>query len=91
MISHWKEEVLPDLIFEKLSQKQGWTVSCSLQIGRLSFLLFVKEECLGFYQITFQLYKRVEPFIIRARGYLDLGTCGLRMRALCKGCDLGGN
>ena len=42
-------------ILKKLFRRLGWTDSCFLQIGRISFLQFLKDDCLGCARIIFQL------------------------------------
>uniref|UniRef100_A0A7N2LGJ2 Uncharacterized protein n=1 Tax=Quercus lobata TaxID=97700 RepID=A0A7N2LGJ2_QUELO len=58
-----------------------------LQIGRISFLQFPKDGCLGFARIIFQLSLRVD-LSREGVGRLDLRICGLRMRVLWIGFDL---
>ena len=80
-------EFLLGLILKKLLRRLGWTDFCSLQIGRTHLQLFVNEECLGCYRITFRLSLRVVLFK-EVGGRLDLRICGLRMRVFWIGCEL---
>ena len=89
LICHCKEVLLLGQILEKLLRRLGWTDSCFLQIGRISFQQFLKDGCLGCARIIFQLSLRVALFregVCR----LDLRICGLRMRVLWIWFDLGG-
>ena len=89
LIWHCKGVLLLGQILEKLLQRLGWTDSCFLQIGRISFQQFLKDGCLGCAQIIFQLSLRVDLFregVCR----LDLRICGLRMKVLWIGSSLGG-
>ena len=90
MISLCKGELLLGQILEKLLQRLGWTDSCSLQIGRTRFQQFLKDGCLGYARIIFQLSLRVDLFI-EGVGCLDLRICGLRTRVLWIGFDPGKN
>ena len=89
LICHCKEVLLLGQILEKLLRRLGWTDSCFLQIGRISFQQFLKDGCLGCARIIFQLSLRVDLFregVCR----LDLKIFGLRMKVLWIGFSLGG-
>ena len=68
-------------ILKKLFRRLGLTDSCFLQIGRISFLQFLKDECLGCARIICQLSLRVD-LSREGVGRLDLRICGLRMKVL---------
>ena len=90
LICHCKGEHLLRQILEKLLRRLGWTDSYFLQIGRISFQQFLKDGCLGYARIIFQLSLRVDLFI-EGVGRLDLRICGLRTRVLWIGFDPGKN
>ena len=73
----------------KLCQRLGWIDFCFLQIRRINFHLFLNNADLGYYLITSRLFLRVVHFR-EVGGHLDLRICGLKMRVLLRGCDLGG-
>ena len=90
LIFRFKGDLSLGLILVKLLHRLGWTNFCFLQIRRISFHLSLNDACLGYYLITSQLFLRVVPFK-EVGGRLDLRICGLKMRVLWRGCDLGGN
>ena len=90
LICHCKGVLLLGQILEKLSRRLGWIDFCFLQIGRISFQQFLKDECLGCARIIFQLFLRVD---LSREGVcrLDLRIFGSRMKVLWIGFGLGGN
>ena len=82
LICHCKGVLLLGQILEKLLRRLGWTDSCFLQIGRISFQQFLNDGCLGYARIIFQLSLRVsfqrgsrpfrfENMWLKDEGFLD--------------------
>ena len=88
LICHCKGVLLLGKILEKLLRRLGWTDSCFLQTGRISFQQFLKDGCLGCVRIIFQLSLRVDLFR-EGVCHLDLRICGLGMKVLWIGFGLG--